>query len=261
MNASRTAARPEAALYGPVKALLEAQGYIVKGEIVGCDVVGVRDEEPPVVVELKRVFGLALVLQGIDRLALTDAVYLAVGAWPRRPAAVRTLCRRLGLGLIVIADERAEVVLDPLPYRPRKSRGRTARLLDDHRRRVGDPTCGGSVRRPIMTAYRQEAMRCAARLDACPATLRAIRAGGDVPHAGRILQANVYGWFERVERGVYILSPRGRRALEDDRPGPPRLPGGIPSSRGRDGRAPPRGLPPPAGAGIASTTRGVGARG
>ena len=216
MNASRTAALPEATLYGPVKALLEAQGYVVKGEIVGCDVVGVRDGEPPVVVELKRAFGLALVLQGIDRLAMTDAVYLAVGAWPRRPGNVRKLLRRLGLGLIVIADSHAEVVLDPLPYRPRKSRARTSRLLDEHRRRVGDPTGGGSVRRPIMTAYRQEALRCAARLDAGPATLRAIRAPGDVPHAGRIMQSNVYGWFERVERGIYVLSPRGRRALEDD---------------------------------------------
>jgi hypothetical protein len=216
VNASRAAALPEAALYGPVKALLEAQGYVVKGEIVGCDVVGVRDDEPPVVVELKREFGLRLILQGIDRLAMTDAVYLAVGAWPRRPAVVRRLCRRLGLGLIVIADDRAEVVLDPLPYRPRKSRTRTTRLLDEHRRRVGDPTGGGSVRRPIMTAYRQEALRCAARLEAGPATLRAVRAEGDVPHAGRILQSNVYGWFERVERGVYALSPRGRRALEDD---------------------------------------------
>lgn len=216
MNASRAAALPEAALYGPVKALLEAQGYVIKGEIVGCDVVGVRDDEPPVVVELKRAFGLALVLQGIDRLTLTDAVYLAVGAWPRRPAAVRKLCRRLGLGFIVVVDGRADVVLDPLPYRPRKSRARTARLLDEHRRRVGDPTSGGSVRRPIMTAYRQEALRCVARLEAGPATLRAIRAEGDVPHAGRILQTNVYGWFERVERGVYVLSPRGRRALEDE---------------------------------------------
>ena len=220
VNASRTVL-PEAALYGPVKALLEAQGYVVKGEIVGCDVVGVRGEEPPVVVELKRAFGLALVLQGIDRLAMTDAVYLAVGAWPRRPAADVKLCRRLGLGLIVVARGRAEVVLDPLPYVPRRSRGRTTRLLDEHRRRVGDPTTGGSVRRPIMTAYRQEALRCAGRLAAGPATLRAIRAEGDVPDAGRILRTNVYGWFERVERGVYTLSPRGRRALEDDHPGPP----------------------------------------
>lgn len=218
MSATRTARLPEAALYGPVKALLEAQGYVVKGEIVGCDVVGVRGEEPPVVVELKRAFGLTLVLQGVDRLALTDAVYLAVGAWPRRPAAIRALCRRLGLGLIVVAGERADVVLDPLPYRPRTSRRRTARLLDEHRRRVGDPTSGGSVRRPIMTAYRQEALRLAARLEDGPATLRAIRAEGDMPRAGRILQSNVYGWFERVERGTYVVSPRGRRALEDDRP-------------------------------------------
>jgi hypothetical protein len=203
-------------LYGPVKALLEAQGYEVKGEIVGCDVVGVRGDEPPVVVELKRVFGLALVLQGIDRLAMTDAVYLAVGAWPRRPAAVRKLCRRLGLGFIVVADGRAETILDPLPYHPRKTRARTARLLDEHRRRVGDPTRGGSVRRPIMTAYRQAALRCAAQLDGGPATVRAIRAGSGVPQAGRILQSNVYGWFERVGRGRYVLTPRGRRALEDD---------------------------------------------
>jgi hypothetical protein len=213
----RATSLPEVALYGPVKALLEAQGYEVKGEIVGCDVVGVRGEEPPVVVELKREFGLALVLQGIDRLAMTDAVYLAVGAWPRRLAAVRKLCRRIGLGLIVVVDGRADTVLDPLPYQPRKTRARTARLLDEHRRRVGDPTSGGSVRRPIMTAYRQEALRCAARLDAGPATPRAIRAAGDAPHAGRILQSNVYGWFERVGRGVYVLTPRGRLALEEDR--------------------------------------------
>ena len=86
MNASRAApALPEVTLYEPVKALLEAQGYEVKGEIVGCDVVGVRGDEPPVVVELKRTFGLALVFQGLDRLTMTDTVYLAVGAWPRRP--------------------------------------------------------------------------------------------------------------------------------------------------------------------------------
>jgi hypothetical protein len=220
----RIAAPPETALYGPVKALLEAQGYEVKGEVVGCDVVAVRGNEPPVVVELKRTFGLALVLQGIDRLALTDAVYLAVGSWPRRPAAVRKLCRRLGLGLIVVAGGRADVLLDPLPYQPRKSRARMTRLLDEHRRRVGDPTGGGSVRRPIMTAYRQEALRCAARLEAGPATLRAIRAEGDLPHAGRILRTNVYGWFERVERGVYGLTPLGRRAIEDERGRPSAVP-------------------------------------
>ena len=69
-------------------------GYLVKGEINGCDVVGVRSDEPPVVVELKRTFGLGLVVQGIDRLAMTDAVYVAVGAWPTRQPETRRLCRR-----------------------------------------------------------------------------------------------------------------------------------------------------------------------
>jgi len=204
----------EVELYAPVKALLEGQGYTVKGEIVGCDVVAVRGDEPPVIVELKRTFGLALVLQGIERLALSDAVYLAVGAWPRRPASVRKLCRRLGLGLIVVDRGRASVVVDPLPYRPRRSRARTARLLDEHRRRLGDPTAGGSVRRPIMTAYRQEALRCALHLAAGPATVRVVRIEADAPRAGRILLDDVYGWFERVSRGTYALTPKGRGAID-----------------------------------------------
>jgi hypothetical protein len=217
MHRSRISPPPEVELYGPVKALLEGQGYAVKGEIVGCDLVGIRGDEPPVVVELKRAFGLAVVLQGIDRLALTDAVYVAVGAPPRRIADAKRLCRRLGLGLIVVTGGQADVILDPLPYVPRRNRVRTGRLLDEHRRRVGDPTQGGSVGRPIMTAYRQEALRCAAALEAGPMPLGALRAVGDVPHAARIMQANVHGWFERVDRGVYRLSPRGERALADHR--------------------------------------------
>ena len=205
----RHAAPPETALYAPVKALLEGQGYTVKGEINGCDVVAVRGDEPPVVVELKKTFGLGLVFQGIDRLGMTDAVYVAVGTWPTRQPEARRLCRRLGLGLIVVTHGRAEVVLDPVPYRPRRDQRRAGALLREHRRRIGDPTEGGATRRPIMTAYRQEAMRCAALLAAGPMRLRDMRAVGDVPNAARILRDNVYGWFERTERGVYALTPRG----------------------------------------------------
>ena len=85
----------ESDLYAPVKALLEGQGYSVKGEVRGCDVVAVRGGEPPLIVELKRAFGMALVLQGVRRLALSDAVYLAVGAWPKNLRDVKKLCRRL----------------------------------------------------------------------------------------------------------------------------------------------------------------------
>jgi hypothetical protein len=206
----------ESDLYAPVKALLEGQGYVVKGEVRGCDVVAVRGGEPPVIVELKRVFGLGLVLQGVDRLAASDRVYLAVGQWPKRMRNVKKLCRRLGLGLMVVVAARADIVLDPMPYRPRLDKRKTGRLLGEHARRVGDPNRGGSTTRvPMMTAYRQEALRCAELLASKgPMKLAVLRAAADAPRAAAILQQDVYGWFERVERGVYTVSPAGRRGLE-----------------------------------------------
>src|SRR6266576_454007 len=178
----RCAAMPlESDLYAPVKALLEEQGYVVKGEVRGCDVVAVRGGEPPVIVELKRTFGLGLVLQGVDRLAISDRVYLAIGQWPKRMKNVRKLCRRLG----------------------------------EHQRRVGDPNLGGSTTRvPMMTAYRQEALRCAELLASNgPMKLAALRMAAAAPRAATILQQDVYGWFERIERGIYTISPAGRRGL------------------------------------------------
>ena len=63
---------PETDLYGPIKTFLEAQGYVVKGEIGACDVMAVRGDEGPVVVELKERLTLALILQAVDRLTFSD---------------------------------------------------------------------------------------------------------------------------------------------------------------------------------------------
>ena len=205
----------ETDLYAPVKALLEKQGYDVKGEVRGCDVVGVRGDEPPVIVELKKAFGLGLVLQGIDRLGLSDTVYLAVGAWPKRMREVKKLCRRLGLGFMVVTKDRVDVLLDPVPYQPRKNARKAKRLLGEHARRVGDPTQGGSTRVPIMTAYRQEALRCAGLLSTNgPMKLALLRATAQAPNAATILRRDAYGWFERVERGIYHITPQGLAGLE-----------------------------------------------
>jgi len=206
----------ESDLYAPVKALLEGQGYCVKGEVRGCDVVAVRGSEPPVIVELKRTFGIGLVLQAVNRLALSDAVYLAVGAWPRNVRDVKKLCRRLGVGLMIVVRERVDIVLDPAPYEPRKNARRVGRLLGEHARRVGDPNRGGSSTRvPLMTAYRQEALRCAGLLAKNgPMKVAALKLAAEAPKAAAILSQDHYGWFERVERGIYGLTPKGRAGLE-----------------------------------------------
>lgn len=219
----------ETDLYGPVKDLLEAQGYAVKGEVGGCDLFAVRGEEPPVIVELKRRFTLDLVLQGVNRLAVTDLVYLAVPQPGRRTspspydADIRKLCRRLGVGLMVVDAARAvghrvDVLCDPTPYAPRRDRKRLGQLLGEHRRRVGDPNRGGSTRLPIVTAYRQDALRCARILHAQGAmTLAAMRAAGAPTDVATILRRDVYAWFERVGRGIYRLREDGVKALDSFR--------------------------------------------
>ena len=63
-----------------------------------------------------------------------------------------------------------------------------------------------------MTAYRQQALACASALAGGPGRVRDLRA--TIPDAGKILLHNVYGWFDRAERGVYILTDAGRAALK-----------------------------------------------
>ncbi|AVO38465.1 DUF2161 domain-containing phosphodiesterase [Pukyongiella litopenaei] len=212
----------EVELYAPVKALLERQDYVVKGEVGAADVVACRGDEPPVIVELKLRFTLSLYHQAVARLAVTDAVYVAVprpaGRTARRMLRDNTrLCRRLGLGLITVRpDGRAEVVCDPGRYAPRKSSQRTARLLREFDRLRGDPNTGGAVRGGIVTGYRQDALACAAHLAEHGASKGAAvaRATG-VATATRLMRDNHYGWFERVGTGIYALTGSGARGLAD----------------------------------------------
>ena len=214
----------EAMLYGPVKRFLERCGYEVKGEVHGCDLVARRDDEPPVIVELKLRFTLTLVLQGIDRLRLSERVYLAVPRPPRGqrgargivPDAppIRHLCRRLGLGLILVGRDAVTIVEEPAPYRPRPAAKRRVRLIAEFDRRVGDMNVGGRNRAPILTAYRQDALRVAGALAATgPMRIAELRRVTGVTDAARLLQRDVYGWYIRSARGTYALSDRGQAAL------------------------------------------------
>ena len=209
----------ESSLYLPVKRFLENLGFEVKGEICGCDLVALDDNVPTAVVigELKLSFNLDLVLQAVDRSAVCDEVWLAVRASRRgrgreRDPRVRKLCRLLGLGLLcVFASGKVEVLVEPVPWRPRHDPKRRSRIVSEHRRRLGDPAIGGTTRQPIMTAYRQQALACAAALSQAPARPRDLKT--TVPYAPKILRRNVYGWFVRVERGLYALTDGGKAAL------------------------------------------------
>lgn len=219
----------ETDLYLPVKAFFEADGYEVKAEVTGCDVVAQKADAPMVIVELKTAFNIDLVLQGVERQKLCDDVYLAVPKpdtptkrknWRRRQRALINLCRRLGVGLILVdvesdASRAVDVLLDPGPYQPRKNTKKQTRLRKEFVARTGDPNTGGATRTKIMTAYRQDAVRLAQALAGGKSLkISKINEVTGVDRAASILQKNHYGWFERVSRGVYKLTEAGQSATD-----------------------------------------------
>ena len=162
----------ETSLYLPVKSFLEKAGYVVKGEVGGCDLVGLSSDDPPVVVvaELKLSFNLELILQAVDRSTVSNEVWIAArisssGKGREADKRYRNLCRRLGVGMLGISDAgEVSVIVGSVSPMPRTDPKRRSRLMREHQKRRGDPVLGGSTRTPIMTAYRQQALACAATL-------------------------------------------------------------------------------------------------
>lgn len=205
----------ETDLYPLIKSFLEKRGYEVKAEVNSCDVIARKRGAPLLVVELKLGFTLQLIYQAVDRLALTDHVYLAI-AKPKRalPREAVKLCRRLGVGLIVIgALGGIQVLAEPAPYAPRTNNRRQQKLIKEFETRKGDPNLGGSGGTKLMTAYKQDALRCVAHLTVSGATkLAALREATKVDRAAHILRDNYYGWFAKTSRGVYELTSEGQSA-------------------------------------------------
>jgi hypothetical protein len=218
--------RSETELYEPVKQALERLGYEVKAEVNHCDVVAVRGEEPPVIVELKRSFNLPLLVQGIARQKLSDLVYVAceLPATGRAPhglawSDLERLCRMLGLGLITVRFYKrkkpgVDFLCHPEPYTPRPNKRGAQRLAREFRERSGDYNVGGSSQRKLVTAYREKSLRLAHLLrEHGPLSTRRLRELSGNAKAAAMLQDNYYRWFRRVSRGVYALAPEGETAL------------------------------------------------
>jgi hypothetical protein len=208
----------ETDLYAPVKSWLVGLGYEVKAEVGTADVVALRDgDSAPVIVELKAGFSLTLLQQAVARQAISDLVYVAVPRWAGKPGwrAFKGnvgLCKRLGLGVVSVRlkDGFVQVHADPGPFQPRKSKVKTGRLLSEFARREGDPNTGGTNGK-LITAYRQDAEKLRAYLaEHGPSRGAEVAKSTGVGKATNMMAINHYGWFQRVERGVYDLTEAGR---------------------------------------------------
>ena len=211
----------EADLYPPLRDFLTAQGYRVRSEVGDCDVTATRDGALTVV-EIKRSLTLDLLVQAIKRQRVADSVYLAVPApttrlLQKRHRSVAPVVKRLELGLILIDPESAvpvQIAFHPIPYKLRRNRNQRQALIREQAARSTDGNRGGSQGLPLLTAYRENALLIALLLkNHGPSRPRDIRDLGGGPRTLTILSSNVYGWFERIDRGIYALSAEGERGL------------------------------------------------
>jgi hypothetical protein len=219
----------ETELYEPIKAYFIKKGYNVKSEVRNCDLVALHVDEPkPVIVEFKKTLNISLLLQGLERQRMTPSVYIAVEYKPRKRGSSQgkwseytNLCKRLGLGLLTVQfykrkAPKVELWCTPVdqPAPRTKQSIRTTRLLYEFNERSGDYNVGGSSQTEIVTAYRELALRCAFELECMgPTKLSDLTQRIGHRKINSMMQKNFYGWFERAQRGVYQLSPKGKEAL------------------------------------------------
>ena len=207
----------------PIKRHFQNLGYVVKGEVGAADVMAVRGNEPAIIIELKLGFSLTLFHQATERLRISDHVYVAVvrpeGKFGyKRLKLNQNLCRRLGLGLLTlrVRDQFVELHCMPEQYNPRKSAKKSKQIMKLFERLDGDPNSGGATRHGLVTGYRQDALKCATFLAISGASRGAVVAKETgVESATSLMRNNVYGWFDKVEQGVYALNSTGKKGLTD----------------------------------------------
>jgi hypothetical protein len=224
------AIKNETELYSPVKAYFESQGYVVKSEIKNCDLVAmIPGETTYTIVELKKTFNLQLIFQAIERLKLSESVYVAIEYHPQKKLKsyfswkdAANLCRKLNIGLIGVQFYKTKKPAVDILYRPDlgiiriKSSKRSKSVRTEFELRSGDYNVGGSSRSKLMTAYREKTLRCVVVMSLQESmTVSELREHLKDPSIASILQHNYYGWFERIVRGRYALTALGQQALTE----------------------------------------------
>ena len=204
----------ETDLYKPVKELLLKQGFDVKAEIKGIDILASK-ADVLCAVELKMSVSLKLIYQAIDRQKIVDQVYVAIpkSSIKQRSSTYKDfiyLLKRLEIGLIIVSDETAEVLIEAIVYDREKSRARYKRrkqqTVKEFRLRKYNKNVGGTNQKHI-TRYKEQVIKVASYLkEHGPASPKAIKENTKVLKTASILQKNYDLYFKRVSRGVYQVS-------------------------------------------------------
>ena len=213
----------ETDLYGPIAEFLAENGYTVRSEVLDCDITATKDDDL-IIIDLMRCLNVEVLVQATKRQRITDSVYVAVprpkgGMRTSRCRGIKHLLRRLELGLIFVwfrgKSTSVQVVFHPVPFDRKKQKSKRRAVLQEMEARSGDYNQGGRTGTPIVTGYRENAIQIACLLERFgPLAPAALRKMGTGRKTLSILYNDFYGWFERVDRGLYALRARAKADLE-----------------------------------------------
>lgn len=215
-------------MYNPIRDYFIDKGFEVRAEVNHCDVCAMKEDQL-VVIELKRNLSVELLVQATKRQKTADLVYIAIP----RPKKLKVsskwmdicnLIRRLELGLILVTVKKSrslvEVAVHPEPFDRAKSIGANKRnrskLIAEFKGRRMDLNTGGSTGQKLMTAYRENSLyiACCLHMFGPSSAANLKKYGVDSKKAYSILYANHYGWFYKVDKGIYELTSSGKESLE-----------------------------------------------
>ncbi len=205
----------ETELYAPVKALLNTMGYYVKAEVKSVDILALKAEKS-IAVELKTAVTLKLVYQAIDRQKLADEVYVAIPKTAMQShrdhfKSFELLLKRLGIGLIIVQSDVAEIKFEPKVLDIALSNARNTRkkktLMNEFHERINHVNVGGTKGKTL-TLYREKALLIAHALMSHPglSTIE-LKHYTQIDNVSTILQKNFEGWFVKLDRAKYGIHP------------------------------------------------------
>lgn len=214
----------ESDLYVVLAKYYSQKGYEVKGEVCGCDFVGIKKEEI-IIVELKKQFNVKLLYQATRRLAITPKVYMAIFKPGTRQklshwTMLKSLSRRLQLGLIIVDKENVKILAEPEPFNSVKKNNQRIKLLKEFSGRKAGNNLGGINKTKLETAYLESAIHIAVVL-----TKRKTSSASELLELGtpentyQILYNNHYDWFERIEKGIYTIKKGKPKEIKRKYPG------------------------------------------
>lgn len=213
----------ESDLFKPVKKYLEANDYKVRAEVKDCDITATKGDEL-IIIELKLSANLQLFIQATDRQRVTDSVYVAIPRPSIRSKkhwkGIRHILRRLELGLIFVDVDNpinpVEIVFHPIKFQRKKISKRKKAIIEEVENRSQNLNVGGSNKKKIVTAYKENAIRIAVYLKEIGATSpKILRKYDSGKKTLSILYNNFYGWYQRVDRGIYDITAKGKSELKN----------------------------------------------